>query len=150
MTSLREFHRVAGKNSQTIKVGDVVLIHDNTPRMDWRMAVIEELITGNDRSVRAAKIWTAKGRTNRPITKLVPLEVSSSDSETLRQPPPTESPSSSNTEQNIDGTGQAVAVSGNQGHPQRLAARRGRERVTEWTSRLRTLCPPEDVMDSMN
>ena len=144
MTSLREFHKVADKNSQTIKVGDVVLVHDDTPQVDWRMAVIEELITGNDGLVRAAKIRTAKRRTNRPITKLVSLEVSSSDSETLRQPPPTESPSSSNTEKNIDGTGQ------NQGRPQRLAARRERERVTDWTSRLRTLCPLEDVMDSMN
>jgi len=71
--------------------------------------VIEELITGNDGLVRAAKIRTAKERTNRPITKLVPLEVSSSDSETLRQPPPTEAPSSSDTEQNIDSTGKAVA-----------------------------------------
>ena len=112
--------------------------------------VIEELITGNDGLVRAAKIRTAKGRTNRPITKLVPLEVSSSDSETLRQPPPTEAPSSSDTEQNIDGTGKAVVDSGNQGRPQRLAALRGRERVSEWTSKLRTLCPPEDVMNFKN
>ena len=74
MTSLREFHKVADKNSQTIKVGDVVLVHDDTPQVDWRMAVIEELITGNDGLVRAAKIRTAKRRTNRPITKLVSLE----------------------------------------------------------------------------
>ena len=33
LTSLREFHRATGKNEQTIKVGDVVLVHDDTPRV---------------------------------------------------------------------------------------------------------------------
>ena len=32
---------------------------------------------GKDGLVRAAKIRTAQGRTNRPIAKLIPLEVSS-------------------------------------------------------------------------
>lgn len=40
------------------------------------MAVIEELIKGNDGLVRAANIRTAAGRTNRAVTRLVPLEVS--------------------------------------------------------------------------
>ena len=53
LTSLREFHRATGKNEQTIKVGDVVLVHDDTPRVSWKMAVIEELIKGNDGLVRA-------------------------------------------------------------------------------------------------
>ena len=41
------------------------------------MAVIEELMKGNDGLVCAAKIRTAQGRTNRPIARLIPLEVSS-------------------------------------------------------------------------
>ena len=34
--SLRETHRMTGTNLQTVKVGDIVLIHDDTPRMQWR------------------------------------------------------------------------------------------------------------------
>jgi len=47
------------------------------------MATIEKLIKGNGELVRAANICVATGRMNRPITRLVPLEVSSSDSELL-------------------------------------------------------------------
>ena len=39
------------------------------------MAMIKELIKGNEGLVRAANIRTAAGRTNRAITRLVPLEV---------------------------------------------------------------------------
>ena len=37
--------------------------------------MIEELITGNDGLVRAAKLRTASGRTNRAIKRLYPLQV---------------------------------------------------------------------------
>ena len=54
-----------------------MLIHDDVPRTKWKMAVIEQLIRGNDGYVRAATIRYHSGRTNRPISKLYPLEVSS-------------------------------------------------------------------------
>ena len=38
------------------------------------VSVVLELMTGNDGSVRAAKIQTKHGITNRPIVKLYPLE----------------------------------------------------------------------------
>ena len=60
-----------------IKTGDIVLVHDNSPRITWKLAVIEELMKGKDGVVHAAKIRTAQGRTNHPIAKLIPLEVSS-------------------------------------------------------------------------
>ena len=41
--------------------------------------MVEELIVGGDGLVRAANIRTSNGKTNRPIVKLFPLEVSSSD-----------------------------------------------------------------------
>ena len=71
-----------------MKIGDVVLVHDDTPRINWKLAVVEELIVGNDGLVRAAHIRTAQGRTNRPISKLCPLEVSSEEPqpETVVQP----------------------------------------------------------------
>jgi len=65
LTALRELYKVKGTDAlQTIKTGDVVLIHDDSPRTNWKMAVIQRLIKGNDGYVRAAKIKTNTGRTN--------------------------------------------------------------------------------------
>ena len=63
LTSLRETHKASGTNIQRIRVGDVVLIHDDTPRTTWQLAVVEELIQGIDGLTRAAKIPTKHGRT---------------------------------------------------------------------------------------
>jgi len=73
LTFLREFHHTSGNNNQEIKVGDVVLVHDDSPRISQKMAVIGELILGADGFVRVANICTSNGKTNRPITKLYPL-----------------------------------------------------------------------------
>lgn len=75
LTSLREFHRISGNNAQTIKVGDIVQVHDDSPRTTWKIAIVEELIYGRDNLVRSAVIRTNSGVTNRPIVKLYPLEV---------------------------------------------------------------------------
>jgi len=75
LTSLREHHQTTGDNEQTINVGDVVQIHDESPRSQWKLAVVQELIYGNDGYTRAAKIRTSSGVTNRPIVKLYPLEM---------------------------------------------------------------------------
>ena len=75
LTSLREFHKTSGNNNQTIQVGDIVQVHDETPRSKWKLAVITELIHGNDGLVRSAKIKMNGTETNRPIVKLYPLEV---------------------------------------------------------------------------
>jgi len=48
LTSLREYHKVSGGNIQLVKRGDVLLGHDDVPRVTWKMAVIEELIVGQD------------------------------------------------------------------------------------------------------
>jgi len=52
-----------------------VIIHDDTPRSEWKLAAVQKLMTGSDGIVRAAEIRTAGGRTNRPIARLIPLEV---------------------------------------------------------------------------
>ena len=49
--ALRESHKASGNNNQTIKVRDIVLIYDDIPQINWKLAIIEELIfiiTGND------------------------------------------------------------------------------------------------------
>ena len=80
LTALREHHRKTGSNSQTIRVGAIVQVHDDCPRMRWKLAVVEELMTGRDRRTRAAKIPTNNRlNTTRPTVKLYPLEVLNED-----------------------------------------------------------------------
>lgn len=75
ITSLREFHRISGKNEQCIQKGDIVQIHDDTSRLTWKLAVVEELVRGRDGFIRSATVRTQNGLTNRPIVKLYPLEI---------------------------------------------------------------------------
>ena len=79
LTALRETHRKTGNNVQQVKVGDMVLVHDNTARVNWKLAVIESLNKGGDGMIRSANIRTATGWTNRPIARLYPLEVTASE-----------------------------------------------------------------------
>ena len=79
LTALREYHKTTGSREERIRVRDVVQIHDEGPRSRWSLAVVEELITGNDGSVRAAKMKTKQGFTTRPIVKLYPIETVASD-----------------------------------------------------------------------
>ena len=59
------------------KPGDIVLAHaDNEKRLYWDLAVVESLIIISDGLARTANIKARSGRTNRPITKLYPLETS--------------------------------------------------------------------------
>jgi len=54
-------------------------VHDDGPHIQWRLAVVEDLIHGGDVLVRAANIRTSTGWTNRPIVQLIPLEISTRD-----------------------------------------------------------------------
>ena len=40
VSSLRENHWIAGKDGQEIKVGDVVIVHDDITRINWKLAVV--------------------------------------------------------------------------------------------------------------
>ena len=139
--TLREFHKTTGNNIQQVKVGDVVLVHDDTPRVNWRYAVIEGVIRGNDGLIRAANIRMSTGKTTRPITKLYPLEVTStSESHSVI----------ADIDSSDDSTRESASPSSQQANAEqpdirslRKAAVRARERVFEWASILRA--PPEDV-----
>ena len=128
LTSLREFHRASGTNKQSIKTGDVVLVYDEGPRSSWKLAVIEDLIRGGDGFVRAAHIRTSTGYTNRPVSKLYPLEV-------------TASPSSSRIASRNSPEQQSTVVTSTR--PRRAAATDAMGRISEWTRCIRA--PPEDV-----
>ena len=58
LTSLWEFHKTTGNNTQRVQTGDVVLVHDDTLRINWQLAVIEDVIKGSDGLVRAVNIRT--------------------------------------------------------------------------------------------
>jgi len=63
-----------------------VIVHDDKPRLYWKLAVVKDLIEGNDRLVRAAHIRMSNYKTTRTIVKLYPLEISSNDTEELQIP----------------------------------------------------------------
>ena len=124
LTSLREYHRSSGDNKQTIKRGDVVLVHDDGPRSSRRLAVVEDLIKGGDDLIRAAKIRTSTGHTNRPICKLYPLELSASESTSKETSDRQEQP-------DVDRSGG------------KEESEEATSRISEWTKTLRR--PSEDV-----
>jgi len=48
--------QTSGTNQQVIRKGNVVIVHDDKPRIQWRLAVVENLIEGGDGLVQAAHI----------------------------------------------------------------------------------------------
>ena len=70
LTALREAYRAHGSNTQQIKVGDVMLIYNDSPRINWRMAVIEPVNKGRDGIICSVNIRTTTRRINHPITRL--------------------------------------------------------------------------------
>ena len=79
LPALMEYHKVKGRKYNVIKVGDVVLVHSDSNRVKWNLAVVKRLNYGQDGLVRSAEIKTQNGFTNRPIARLYPLEVSSTE-----------------------------------------------------------------------
>ena len=104
-----------------MKVGDVVLVHDDTTRIHWKLAVIESVNKGADGMIRSANIRTATGRTNRPIARLYPLEVSATEVATQ--------PSAAMAQETRD-----MPVLSKR--PMREAAKRGQEQVKQWIASL--------------
>ena len=136
LTSLREVHRNTGTDYQTVKRGDVVLIHDDASRATWKMGVVEDYITGRDRIVRAVTLRTATGLTNRPISRLYPLELNvTSPSET------DETAEEDNSTVHTKSTTRTESPV--RARPQRSSARRAAVKMKEWTRVL--AAPPEDV-----
>jgi len=141
LTSLREFYKMTRQSKQMINKGDVVIVHeDNTPRIQWRLAVVEELIMGNDGQVRAAHIRTSTHTTTRPVAKLYPLEVQDgkqSDS-TI-----SEDVEVSNNEEPTEETQKTADTDTNCTRRMRVAASKAIQKIKEWN---RALGPaPEDV-----
>lgn len=86
LVSLRERHSSFGTTANIIQTGDVVQVHDESSRLYWKLAVVTSLNYGADGIARSANIRTANGSTNRPISKLYPLEISSNSEDQTSSP----------------------------------------------------------------
>ena len=112
----------------------MVIVHDDKPRIQWKLAVVEKLIEGRDGLVRAAHIRMDNLKTTRPIVKLYPLKVSDTDDDS--QPTSGDVPPS-NSEVPQSAEDPSVVT-----RPQRKATLRAYQKLAEWTDTLRA---PEDV-----
>ena len=87
LTSLREYKlpkRLLPERPP--HVGDVVLVHDNYTRNQWKLDVIKELFPAQDGLTRSVMVKTSNGNClKRPIRKLYPLEVSAEDKSTKEE-----------------------------------------------------------------
>ena len=79
LISLREYHQKSGVDVRKVKMGDIIQIHYNSKRIRWKLGVVQSIIEGKDGAVRVAMVRTNSGITNRPVTKLYPLEVNHMD-----------------------------------------------------------------------
>ena len=116
-----------------------MLVHDECPRINWKLAVIEGLTTGNDGMVRSANIRTKTGVTNRPVSKLYPLEVTANEATSVRSQA-TEEPDNQDDESAMDSSAQVPV------RQRRKAAEQAHRQIREWVKCIRG--PPEDVGDS--
>lgn len=78
LTGLREFHKCksAGKGVK-LQVGDVVPVYgEGEKRGNWKLAIVEELISGKDKEVRGARVRLVQPiYLKRPVQKLYLLEI---------------------------------------------------------------------------
>ena len=81
LTQLREHHRSNKRDGPVINVVDVVTVkEDNVKRLNWQMALVDEVIKGKDGKSRAAIIRIMDKasmitRLKRPVQKLFPVEL---------------------------------------------------------------------------
>ena len=82
LASLRESYQTHNKAVGTIwpEIGDIVLIHDDGPRLHWRLGRVSEVYQGISGLPRVAQLKTSTGLTTRATCKLYPLELQMDDS----------------------------------------------------------------------
>ena len=126
------------QNKQIISEGNVVIVHEeNKLRTQWRLAIVEKLIKGNDDQVRAAHIRSTY-LTTRPVAKLYPLEVQDGKQNVTTIPETKEivnSVANEDIQKTVDVTTRT--------HPVRAAASKAIQQMKEWNRMLGQA--PEDV-----
>lgn len=143
LVELRENHRqFKGKKPDHVSVGDVVIIHDETPRGMWRLGIIEKELKGKDQETRGVVVRVKSGRgpssfLKRPIQRLYPLEVryqeltQEPETNTIRDP----GGSGSNPESGVDSTceqshtDETANIESSTSRPRRRAAAEARDKI---------------------
>lgn len=124
LAALREQDNISGKGSlsNSVHVGDIVLVHhDSKPRLHWQLARVTKLVQGNDGLVRSVEIRTSNGVTNRPISKLYPLEINAGFDDVNQGTAADQGSEPMNNNIVFD-------------RPTRTAAIRARQRIKDWTA----------------
>jgi len=124
LTSLRDFYRYLRRGGQQINIDNVVLVHDDCVRVNWKLAVLERFVERKYGSLHSATIHTKNGVTNRPVSKLYPLEVTANDTAQVRE----------------------LASQEVNNHPKRRAAEQARQQIMQWSKCIHA--PLEDIEDS--
>ncbi|KAL3085291.1 hypothetical protein niasHS_010360 [Heterodera schachtii] len=75
LTALREKQKSTRQGQRVPEIGEIVIIHDESPRNKWKLGKVVKLIPSDDGLVRSAIVWTQKTELKRPVTKLYPLEI---------------------------------------------------------------------------
>jgi len=62
-----------------VKVGNIVLIHDDTPGVQWKLAVMKQVNKGADGLIRSANVRKTARTTNQPVARLYSLGVTAKE-----------------------------------------------------------------------
>jgi hypothetical protein len=74
------------KQGRRLQPGEIVLIGvANSKKMDWPLAVVEEIIPGRDCEVRLVRLTRASGVLLRPIQRIYPLDIHEGEPRRLDQ-----------------------------------------------------------------
>ena len=78
LRGLRERHRLKHKGDMTYpSKGEVVIIKSEEKNLaQWKLGIVEDVVTGRDGVIRGVKLKSGKSHLERPIQHLYPLELS--------------------------------------------------------------------------
>ena len=119
-----KIHKTTNNNKQHVNFGDVMLVHDDSARLNWKLAVIELVNKRKYGLICSTDIHTATGRTNHPIAHLYYLLEVTAAEETTRL---------SSVEISEIKSEECSTPSE---RPVREAARRGKEQMKQWVTSL--------------
>ena len=141
---MREAHRYGKRDTAIsfILVGSIVLVHDEKLRGFWRLAKVNQLLTGKDGLVRGAVVKVTSGKDKftelqRLLQLLYPLEVDHfvSQPDEARQDAKEKGVDDMNTENQVscnESNKDASSVPGRR--LPRTAANKAREKFQSWSS----------------
>jgi len=127
-----------------VKLGAVVLVHDDIPCKTWHLAPVEDIISGEDGLIRDANIRTSTQIIKHPITKIYPLELTTMDPSASYTSSPEQNPQDSLAHSHIVEEDIDTTIHVNR-RPVHQSAFRGTEKILEW---ITTFCAPMEMSET--